>query len=162
MEGIARGRRTNGEEEDSGDDESKESDDEEHHEIERGDALLDVEIIAGEERGRDVKIATKAIATKTRKLKTGDAERVRESDLACETEEKNNNRIRMPPHAWKRAVNELFYSLRASSAYAENVRVLAGPGFRRPASRRSLIARQLVEGMDYVHEKDCACTEELV
>ena len=70
LEGIgAARRRTNGEEEDSGDDESKESDDEEHYEIERGDALLDVEIIAGEERGRDVKIAITencATVTKTR------------------------------------------------------------------------------------------------
>ena len=50
--GAAR-RRTNGEEEDSGDDESKESDDEKTMKL-NVVTHFDVEIIAGEERGRDV------------------------------------------------------------------------------------------------------------
>ena len=157
LEGIgAARRRTNGEEEDSGDDESKESDDEEHHEIERGDALLDVEIIAGEERGRDVKIAITKLCDGNdgRQPKLATPSEFEKAISRAKQKKNNNNRIRMPLACLETRCKRALFIVYAHRAHTLRTCAQFSPSvFGDPASRRSLIARQLVEGMDYVHEK---------
>ena len=157
LEGIgAARRRTNGEEEDSGDDESKESDDEENYEIERGDALLDVEIIAGEERGRDVKIAITKLCdgNEDAQPKLATPSEFEKAISRAKQKKKHNNRTRMPLACLETRCKRALFIVYAHRAHTLRTCAQFSPSvFGDPASRRSLIARQLVEGMDFVHEK---------
>ena len=120
------------------------------------DALLDVEIIVGEERIRDAKVAIAKLCddkSHNAGVKTATPSAFEEEILRAKHKNKNKGTLRIPVACLetrcKRALFLVYphraHTLRTCAQFSPSV-------FGDSKSRRCLIARQLVEGLSITHE----------